>query len=127
MWNFKKKPLGSAEDDEQRRFHRIKMIIGLVCKRNQKNTINVFTDDVSLGGIKFFCHSPIEKNEDVTLEIPSGYGEYIRVDGSVAWIKEKGPHHFEGGIEFHRINDEILSNWKKFIRRNCEKIEDIDF
>ena len=127
MWDFNKRKSYEQSSGEQRRFHRIKMIIGLVCKRHQNNNINVFTDDVSVGGIKFFCHQPLEKKEDVMLEIPAGYGEYIRMNGTVAWIKQKGPHHYEGGINFLRLSDETQNSWKKFIRRNCEKVEDLDF
>jgi len=122
MWKYGNKS-NNGSLNEQRHFHRIKMIIGLVCRRTQGNNINVFTDDISVGGIKFFCHSFLEKDEDVTLEIPAGYGEYLRLDGHVAWIKQKGPHHYEGGIEFGKINEDDLTSWKKFIMRNCEKGE----
>ena len=115
-------------NDEKRRYHRIKIIMGLVCYRSQGKNINVFTDDVSVGGIKFFCHQPMSKKEDVKLEIPAGYGEIIKIDGHVAWIKENedAPGSYEGGIEFARMSEDDLRLWKKFIKRNSEFGQDID-
>ncbi|MCE1247966.1 MAG: PilZ domain-containing protein [Firmicutes bacterium] len=122
------KQTGTGSPDEKRRYHRIKIIMGLVCYRSQGNNINVFTDDVSVGGIKFFCHQAMAKKEDVKLEIPAGYGEIIKIDGHVAWIKENegAPGSYEGGIEFSRMSEDNLHLWKKFIKRNSEIGQDID-
>jgi len=126
MWKFKKKTLNQSEQTEQRRFHRIKIIVGLVCRRSQGNNINVFTDDVSLGGIRFFSQQPLDKKEEVSLEIPSGYGEIIRIEGRIIWIDQKGPHSYEGGIEFTRLSEENLQVWKRFIKRNSIKGHELD-
>ncbi|MCD4782746.1 MAG: PilZ domain-containing protein [Candidatus Eremiobacteraeota bacterium] len=126
MWKFKKSTRSELEETEQRRYHRIKIIVGLVCRRSQGNNINVFTDDVSEGGIRFFSQQSLEKKEDVSLEIPSGYGEMIRIEGRVIWIDQKGPHNYAGGIEFTRLSEENLQVWKKFIRRNSMKGQELD-
>lgn len=126
MWKFKKNTRNQIQETEQRRYHRIKIIVGLVCRRSQRNNINVFTDDVSLGGIRFFSQQSLEKKEEVSLEIPSGYGETIRIEGRIIWIDQKGPHSYEGGIEFTRLSEENLQVWKKFIRRNSVKGKELD-
>jgi hypothetical protein len=71
----------------------------------------------------------MNKKEDVKLEIPAGHGEMLKIDGHVAWIKENegAPGSYEGGIEFSRMSEDNLRLWKKFIKRNSEFGEDLEF
>lgn len=95
------------------------MIMGMVCRRKDRNDVNVFTDDVSAGGIKFTCQAPLEKDEEVALDVPIGNGEYKTIPGRIAWIK-KETIGIEGGIEFFRMDEGTKSEWSKFIQRNAE-------
>jgi hypothetical protein len=106
---------------DQRRFSRMKMIIGIICHRNGKPSANVFTDDVSIGGIKFTTQTLMDRDEVVELDVPIGQGKYQRIKGRVAWIRKGVLNNYEGGIEFGRIDDEARKAWQKFIERNVEQ------
>jgi hypothetical protein len=95
--------------------------MGMVCHRTKSRDINVFTDDVSGGGIKFSCSTQMDRGEEVTLDVPIGNGEYKAIPGKLAWFKANGIGGFEGGIEFHRLDEATKREWLKFIDRNAEK------
>lgn len=116
--------VSQRDSAERRRFVRIKFIVGLVCKRQDRDAINVFTDDVSMGGIKYFSHLPLQNNEKVRLEIPSRYGPSFYLNGRVVWVKNEDEKH-TGGIEFDDPEEEVLSKWKKFVNRNSSPGQEI--
>lgn len=126
MQYFKGMHNDPPRQQEKRRFHRIKMILGLACHRSSESSINIFTDDVSLAGIRFFAHQPLKNKEDVTIDIPVGQDTTLKLAGRVAWISEKAPNSFEGGVEFHVLGEEELRAWKKFIIRNSIQGEEIE-
>jgi hypothetical protein len=105
---------------DQRRYSRMKMIMGMVCHRKGASDINVFTDDVSSGGIKFTCHVDLQRDEEVFLDVPIGNNEYKSIPGRIAWLR-KGHMNYEGGIEFYRLDDATKKLWEKFIEKNVEK------
>jgi hypothetical protein len=111
----------ASTQGDKRRFLRMKMIMGMLCYRVAGPPANVFTDDVSLGGIKFTTSVVMERNEDVELDVPVGGGRYQRIRGRIAWIKKGVMNNFEGGIEFGRMDEETKKAWSKFIERNAEK------
>jgi hypothetical protein len=98
----------------------MKMIMGMLCHRVDRPPANVFTDDVSLGGIKFTTTAQMERDELVELDVPIGHGKSQRIAGRIAWIRKGVLNNFEGGIEFGRISDEVKKAWQKFIERNTE-------
>jgi hypothetical protein len=106
---------------EQRRFSRMKMIIGIICHRSGKPAANVFTDDVSLGGIKFTTQTLMDRDEMVELDIPVGSGKYQRIKGRIAWIRKGVLNNYEGGIEFGLIDSDARRAWQKFIERNTDQ------
>ncbi len=120
MNNYRKGYHGSGRLHEKRKFYRIKMIIGWRCHRKKKKKINIFTDDISKAGIRFFCQQPMKNKEEVTIEFPVSPGKIIPIDGRVAWIRKKENGSYEGGVEFSPMDAESLRLWIKFIKRNCE-------
>jgi len=106
---------------EQRRYVRIKMIIGLTCHRLGAQDINIFSDNVSPGGIKFTTHAHMNRGEEVELDLPVEPGQYTRVAGKLAWFRKGANSCYEGGIEFEMMDDAALVAWGKFIERNVEK------
>lgn len=97
------------------------MILGIVCHRENKEDINIFTDDISPGGIRFTSNVRIERNEDVKVDIPIGHGQFKSVNGTVAWIRRGVIHAFEGGIKFEDIDEKTQKALSQFIERNAEK------
>lgn len=126
MNNFRKGYHGSGWLQEKRKFYRIKMIIGLLCRRPVGTNINIFSDDVSKAGLRFFCQQEIKNKEEVTLEFPVGPGKIIPIDGRVAWVRRKENGSYEGGVEFSPMDAESQRLWVKFIKRNCELGADIN-
>ena len=121
--SIKKPSKGPSEQDtssEQRRYSRMKMIMGMVCRRQGKKDTNVFTDDVSAGGIKFTCSLQLDRGEEVFLDVPIGNGEYKSIPGKIAWVKKTALGGIEGGIEFDRMDNATRREWEKFIDRNAE-------
>ncbi len=107
--------------NEKRRYRRMRMILGIVCKRQGKPSVNIFTDDVSPGGLRFTSHDLLEKGEEVTVVLPIGHGVFKEVKGVVAWIRHGVIHKYEGGIRFDSMDEDTVRQWEKFIERNAEK------
>ncbi|MFP4499264.1 MAG: PilZ domain-containing protein [Vulcanimicrobiota bacterium] len=109
------------QSSEKRRYQRIKMILGIVCHRQDKPDVTIFTDDVSMGGLKFTSQDKMERDEELKIDLPVGLGRYKKVIGRVVWFRKGLINSYEGGVEFEDMDENIVRSWEKFIERNIVK------
>lgn len=103
---------------ERREFERIRMILGVVCRQRGED-FNIFTDDVSLGGIRFISQHAVYPNEDATLFLSLNPEQRpVSIRGQVAWVRAEGEHQYVGGIAFEDVPEGTAHDWAEFIERN---------
>lgn len=102
---------------EQREFERIRMILGVVCRQRGED-FNIFTDDVSVRGIRFISQHPVHIDEDATLFVMLPPDQKISLKGKVVWARDEGTHQFVGGISFTDTPKDVEQRWADFIFRN---------
>ncbi|MBM3460535.1 MAG: PilZ domain-containing protein [Armatimonadetes bacterium] len=115
---FRRQEEPTTEVSEQREFERIRMILGVVCRQRGED-FNIFTDDVSVGGMRFVSQHPVYVNEEVTLFVVlSPESKPVSMHGHVVWLNTEGERQFVGGLQFNELSPEIEKRWAEFIQRN---------
>ena len=77
---------------------------------------NVFLRDASAQGVRVATKEQLFKNDHVSLlvKLPDGFSP-LAIHGKVIWTKEKAPHLWETGLQFHKINLMEMQRMYKFI------------
>jgi hypothetical protein len=117
-WFTRRQGEAPLEVSEQREFARIRMILGVVCRQRGQD-FNIFTDDVSRGGIRFISQHPVFGDESATLFIMLDPDQKaVSIRGQVMWVQEESPQRFTGGIQFKDVGPAVEKSWLDFIDRN---------
>lgn len=77
------------------------------------------TRDISVGGVKFFCTTPVRKGFIVKLQLQLDRLTSIAVLGTVAWVKQTKPGQFLLGVEFRNLPEPSRTKIVKFINQNA--------
>jgi hypothetical protein len=114
---------GEEASRDARRYERIRMVLSVMCRREGQEAVNVFTDNVSVTGIKFISQKALSEGDTATLHILlHPIGETLRARGRVVWIKALGKQQFEGGLEITEMETGARMRWADFISQNRAEI-----
>lgn len=120
MWWIKKKKHDSVPSPENRRkLERIRNILTILCRKEGENEdFRIYTDNVSMGGVKFITQEHLDVGNEMRMIILlHSIHTQITARGAVTWINSLGKQQFEGGIEFISMEAEDQKRFNDFIMR----------
>jgi hypothetical protein len=85
-------------------------------------TVDAFTCDLSLGGVRVQTDRPLDEGAELTLTITlSRSRQVIRIRGRVQWSREVEPGLFEAGLEFlHQIPGSVMALINHLFRKRAD-------
>jgi Tfp pilus assembly protein PilZ len=102
-----------AEKRRTKRIHEENKVEIKVVKPNSAGDFvlsNVFTRDLSLGGVRILTNAPFQLNSKLTITLYlAKSNQQAKVDGRVVWLKSIDKGSYEIGVEFlHEIPASVL-------------------
>lgn len=73
------------------------------------------TRDLSLGGMRFICPTPVRKDYILKMQIQLDRFTNIAALGTVAWVKEIKPGQFMVGIQFNQLPEQFRGKIIKYL------------
>ncbi|MBI2266031.1 MAG: PilZ domain-containing protein [Armatimonadetes bacterium] len=92
---------------DRRQFFRLGEFLKLSCRTKQGTYVGILTRDLSAGGLKFLCNTPIHIGSRlrVRLKLDEEFPP-MDVEGEIVWLRTtKDPRVFEGGLRFTGLDE----------------------